>query len=142
MKILLTLLSLGLLASTTAHAVAKPLHIERWKTSQGTPVVFYQAMEIPMLDISLAFRAGTAYDGPRFGLSTLTTRLMNQGNAGLDATTIATRLEDTGAQYNNENNRDMVRLHLRTLTSPELLKQPNFFSSALSKSSLCTARQR
>ncbi|MDF1683846.1 MAG: pitrilysin family protein [Legionellaceae bacterium] len=123
MKILLTLMSLGFAACTTAHAETKPLHIERWKTSQGTPVVFYQAMEIPMLDISLAFRAGTAYDGPRFGLSTLTTRLMNQGNAGLDANTIATRLEDTGAQYNNENNRDMVRLHLRTLTSPELLKQ-------------------
>jgi len=123
MKILLTLISLGLAACTSAHAATQPLHIERWITSQGTPVVFYQAMEIPMLDMSLAFRAGTAYDGPRFGLSTLTTRLMNQGNAGLDATTIATRLEDTGAQYNNENNRDMVLLHLRTLTSPELLKQ-------------------
>jgi zinc protease len=123
MKIMLTLIGLGLAACTTAHAATKPLHIERWTTSQGTPVVFYQAMEIPMLDMSLAFRAGTAYDGPRFGLSTLTTRLMNQGNGGLDATTIATRLEDTGAQYNNENNRDMVLLHLRTLTSPELLKQ-------------------
>tara|TARA_R110002126_G_scaffold110918_2_gene248649 strand:+ start:181323 stop:182630 length:1308 start_codon:yes stop_codon:yes gene_type:complete len=123
MKIMLTLIGLGLAACTTAHAATKPLHIERWTTSQGTPVVFYQAMEIPMLDMSLAFRAGTAYDGPRFGLSTLTTRLMNQGNGGLDATTIATSLEDTGAQYNNENNRDMVLLHLRTLTSPELLKQ-------------------
>lgn len=123
MKILLTLIGLGLAACTTAHAATKPLHIEHWTTSQGTSVVFYQAMEIPMLDMSLAFRAGTAYDGPRFGLSTLTTRLMNQGNGGLDATTIATRLEDTGAQYNNENNRDMVLLHLRTLTSPELLKQ-------------------
>jgi zinc protease len=123
MKILLTLISLGLATCTTVNAATKPLPIERWKTSQGTSVVFYQAMEIPMLDISLAFRAGTAYDGPRFGLSTLTTRLMNQGNGGLDATTIATRLEDTGAQYGNENNRDMVLLHLRTLTDPELLKQ-------------------
>lgn len=123
MKILLTLLSLGLATCATVNAATKPLHIERWKTSQGTPVVFYQAMEIPMLDISLAFRAGTAYDGPRFGISTLTTRLMNQGNGGLNATMIANRLEDTGAQYNNENNRDMVLLHLRTLTNPKLLKQ-------------------
>lgn len=123
MKILLTILSLGLATCTTVNAATKPLHIERWKTSQGTPVVFYQAMEIPMLDISLAFRAGTAYDGPRFGLSTLTTRLMNQGNGGLDATEIANRLENTGAQYSNENNRDMALMSLRTLTNPELLQQ-------------------
>lgn len=123
MKILLTFMSFGLAISITANAATKPLNIERWTTSQGTPVVFYQAMDIPMLDINLAFRAGSAYDGPRFGLSTLTTRLMNQGNGGLDATIIANRLEDTGAQYNNENNRDMVLLHLRTLTHPELLKQ-------------------
>jgi len=123
MKILLTLISLGLTASTSLYAAIKPLHIERWTTSQGTPVVFYQAMEIPILDINIAFRAGSAYDGPRFGLSTLTTRLMDQGNGGLDATTIANRLDNTGAQYNNENNRDMVLLHLRTLTQPELLKQ-------------------
>ena len=134
MKILLTLLSLGLLTCSTVNAAKKPLHIERWKTSQGTPVVFYQAMEIPMLDINLAFRAGTAYDGPRFGLSTLTTRLMNQGNGGLDATELANRLEETGAQYSNENNRDMALLHLRTLTSPELLKQ------ALDTFSLMAAR--
>lgn len=134
MKILLTLISLGLAACTTAQAATKPLQIQRWTTSQGTPVVFYQAMEIPMLDINLAFRAGTAYDGPRFGLSTLTTRLMNQGNNGLDATTLATQLEDTGAQYSHENNRDMVLLHLRTLTSPELLKQAvDTFSSIASR---------
>jgi len=122
MKILLTLLSLWIGMYTSAFA-AKPLIIERWTTKQGTPVVFYQAMNIPMLDINLAFRAGTAYDGPRFGLSTLTTRLMNQGNDGLDATALANRLEDTGAQYGSENNRDMVLLRLRTLTDATLLKQ-------------------
>ena len=127
MNILLTFLMClgltGLSTYTTVHAAQKSLPIERWKTSQGTSVVFYQAMDIPMLDINLAFRAGTAYDGPRFGLSTLTSRLINQGNDGLDATSIATRLENTGAQYSYENNRDMVLLRLRTLTAPELLKQ-------------------
>lgn len=103
--------------------IAGSLPIQRWQTKQGTPVVFYQAMDIPMLNISLAFRAGTAYDKQNFGLSTLTTRLLNQGNDGLDADTLANQFAETGAQASNENNRDMIVMHLKTLTEKEALKK-------------------
>lgn len=101
---------------------AKPFVTQQWQTKNGVQVVFYQAMEVPMLDISIAFKAGSAYDGEAFGLSTLTTRLLNQGSIGLDADSLATKLADTGAQYTGENGRDMVVLSLKTLTEARALK--------------------
>jgi zinc protease len=113
----------AMLLSATAVQAEHTMPIQRFQTKQGMPVVFYQAMDIPMLDVHLAFRAGTAYDGQLFGLSTLTTRLLNQGNGGLDANTLATRIAETGAQFASENNRDMIVLQLKTLTEPDALKQ-------------------
>lgn len=102
---------------------ASPYKIERWKTHNGVPVVYYPAMNVPMLDISIAFAAGSAYDGSRHGLSSLTEQLLNQGNAGLSATEIAESLADKGSQFSSETNRDMSVFSLRTLTEKEALNQ-------------------
>jgi zinc protease len=122
MKHLLIFFSLWFAAFNTVNA-SSTRPIQRWQTKQGTSVIFYPAMDIPMLNISLAFRAGAAYDKQQFGLSTLTTRLLNQGNDGLDANTLANQLAETGAQLSAENNRDMIVLHLKTLTEENALKQ-------------------
>lgn len=94
---------------------------EKWVTDNGVHVVFYQAPEVPILDISLAFAAGSAFDGKNFGLSTLTTQLLNQGNNGFDAKTIAEQIENTGAQFSVESARDTSILKMRTLTKPDAL---------------------
>lgn len=94
---------------------------EQWQTPNGVQVVFYQAKEVPILDVSLAFAAGSAYDEGHFGLSNLTTQLLNQGNKGLDAKSVALQIEKTGAQFAAQTTRDMVTLTLRTLTKPEAL---------------------
>lgn len=94
---------------------------EQWVTDNGVQVVFYQAPEVPILDISLAFAAGSAFDGNSFGLSTLTTQLLNQGNHGFNAKTIAEQIENTGAQFSVESTRDMSILKMRTLTKHEAL---------------------
>jgi len=101
---------------------AQPFAPMEWKTKHGARVVFFQAMEVPMLDISIAFAAGSAYDGEQFGLSSLTTRMLNQGNGGLDANTIAEKLAETGAQFEGDSTRDIAALNLRTLTEPFALK--------------------
>ncbi len=114
MKYLLTLFIFCFTLCNLVHA--GPLSIQRFETQTGVPVVFYEAADIPMLNISLAFRAGSAYDDKQFGLSALTTRLLNQGNDGLDANTLANLLAETGAQFSTGNNQDMVILKLKTLT--------------------------
>lgn len=102
---------------------ANSFKTEKWRTKNGVQVVFYKAMEVPMLDISIAFAAGSAYDGPNHGLSALTTHLMDQGNSGENATAIAEALANTGAQYNAETSRDMTVFSLRTLTRNDALEQ-------------------
>jgi len=122
-------LFIGLLCTLLNSWASKPFETSNWQTKNGARVVFYQAMEVPMLDISIAFAAGSAYDGDNFGLSSLTTRLINQGNGGLDANTIAERLAGTGAQFEAGSNQDMVILNLRSLAKPDSLKSAsNLFS--------------
>ena len=116
---LLFITSLFIANTTTAAS----FETEQWQTKNGVRVVFYPAMEVPMLDINLAFAAGSAYDGEHFGLSTLTTQLLNQGNKGFNASEIAEKLEKTGAQFSSETSRDMVVLSLRTLTRLDALNE-------------------
>lgn len=94
----------------------------QWE-SHGAHIVFHQAMEVPMLTIHIAFKAGSAYDGKQFGLSALTTALLNQGTKHLDATQIAEKFANIGAQYNNDTTPDMAILQLKTLTTPTALPQ-------------------
>jgi zinc protease len=112
-----------LMLSLSETSIANTFKTEKWLTSNGVRVVFYPAQEVPMLDVSLAFAAGSAYDGNQYGLSALTSHMMNQGNAGQDATAIAEALADIGAQSNIETTRDMVVFNLRTLVSPDILSQ-------------------
>lgn len=112
-----------LLLSTASLAHANSFKTEKWQTKNGVQVIFYKAMEVPMLDVSLAFAAGSAYDGKDYGLSALTTHMMNQGNAGKDATAMAESLADNGSQFNAESGKDMVIFNLRTLTSQKQLAE-------------------
>ncbi len=124
-----TLLASLLLCTIDPAWAAKPFETMQWQTKNGAHVVFYQAMEVPMLDISVAFAAGSAYDDEKPGLSTLTTRLLNQGNGGLTANAISEKLANTGAQYERANNQDMVIFNLKTLTNPDnLTKASDIFT--------------
>lgn len=113
----------ALLVFLSPHSSAAVFKTSKWTTPNGVSVVFYQAMEVPMLDISLAFAAGSAYDQKNYGLSALTSQMINQGNAGEDATSIAESLAERGAQFNSENSKDMVVFNLRTLTDNDALEQ-------------------
>lgn len=123
MKRFLALFFLSLWGTICVAQSTQRYQPQYWHTKNGTQVVFYHAPQVPMLDISMAFAAGSAYDEEDFGLSALTTELLDQGNAGLNATDIAERLADTGAQYDAETTRDMAVFHLKTLTEPDALKQ-------------------
>ncbi|CAM2918130.1 M16 family metallopeptidase [Legionella worsleiensis] len=113
----------ALLVLCGQNVLANTFKTQQWHTKNGVRVVFYRAMEVPMLDISMAFAAGSAYDGQYYGLSALTAHLLNQGNGGKNATQIAEALADTGAQFHTEVSRDMAVYTLRTLTSQDALHQ-------------------
>ncbi len=127
-------LSITILSTWVGLTQANTFKTERWTTSNGVHVVFYQAMEVPMLDISLAFAAGSAYDEHSAGLSSLTTQLLNEGSAGISAMNIAEELANTGAQFDATTNKDMVILNLRTLTKNDVLnKATTLFSQIVTR---------
>ncbi|MGQ3892103.1 M16 family metallopeptidase [Legionella sp. CNM-4043-24] len=118
------LITLAVLAFSIHHgACAAQFKTERWQTAKGARVVFYKAMDVPMLYINVAFAAGSAYDGNTFGISALTAQLLNQGSGSLNSSQMAEKLADVGAQYNSETSRDMTVLQLKTLTKPDALNQ-------------------
>ena len=117
-----TLMAVFFFILTPAFAVTS-LEPQTWETANGSRVIFYPAPEVPMLDVSIAFAAGSAYDGQKWGLSALTTRLLDQGNAGLDAGAVADKFAEIGAQYGGASSQDMMAIKLRTLTRPDALKQ-------------------
>lgn len=105
------LLSLWVLS--TAWAGPK---IETWETSNGARVLFVAAPGLPILDVRLVFDAGSARDGERSGLASITAGMLTQGAGEWDADTIAERVESVGAQLSTGAARDSAFLSLRTLT--------------------------
>ena len=93
--------------------------IENWETSSGLRVYFVNVPELPMLDLSLSFAAGSAYDGDKLGISGMTASMLNKGAAGLNADQLAETFESVGANYSANAGRDTASINLRTLTFDE-----------------------
>ena len=102
-------------------AEASNLTIAHWSTPQGTPVFFVRSTELPMLDVRVIFAAGSSYDGDHAGLASLTNNLLSEGTTQLTANQIANDFDQVGAQFNNDVNRDMASVSLRTLTDKKYL---------------------
>ncbi|MFW5723535.1 MAG: hypothetical protein ACOCWF_03115, partial [Halochromatium sp.] len=89
------LLALGMLVIQNAQAGPE---IQRWWTPTGAKVLFVSAPELPMVDVRVVFDAGSARDGERPGLASLTAAMLSEGAGDLDADAIAERVEAVGAE--------------------------------------------
>jgi zinc protease len=93
------------------------LDIQRWSTSEGARVYFVENHDLPMLDVSVAFAAGSAYDqAARAGLASLTRHVMSLGAGELGEQQIAEGLADVGAQMGGFFDGDRAGFTLRTLS--------------------------
>ena len=128
---------LSLVLVFVAQPAISAAKIEQWTTTQGSPVFYVETKGLPMVDIQVVFDAGSARDGEKQGIATLTSDLFDSGAGDLDADEIAQRLESVGAYLNTGTSRDSASLSLRSLTDPKLLNtalqtmqtvlsQPNF----------------
>jgi zinc protease len=112
---LLTASLLGL-----SSALAGP-EIQHWTTKKGIRVYFVEAKGLPLVDIHLVFDAGSARDGEKFGLSAMTSALLDKGAGEWDAGEIARRLEGVGAKLGTGVGHDSAWLTLRCLTEPRIV---------------------
>ncbi len=118
--------------------------IQHWQTKNGALVLFVAAPELPMVDVQVVFDAGSARDGSKPGLATLTNATLTDGAGQWDADQIAQRMDSVGAKLSNGSLADMSWVSLRTLTEEkafdtslatltEILKTPTFPVDAMER---------
>lgn len=105
-----------------ATVQAKPvLNIKHWTTPSGAKVYFVASPEVPIIDINIAFAAGSSRDGNNPGIAALVSDMLNQGAADLGANGIAESFDDVGAIYDADVARDSALVSLRSLTEKDKL---------------------
>lgn len=108
---------MGLLLGATSLADAG-VRIEHWTTHSGARVYFVESHTLPIVDVSVEFAAGSAYDpGDRSGLGQLTLNLLKGGSARFSEADMDRRLADVGAQLRDNFDLDRAGYALRTLSS-------------------------
>ena len=131
-----------LLVSAQAQAGLK---IQQWQTSNGSSVYFVENHDLPIIDISTAFYAGSARDdAAKPGVAAITRHLMTLGAAGLSEEKISQQMADIGAQLGGDIDDDKSSLSLRTLSSAlerdkalalymKILQKPDFPEDVLAR---------
>jgi zinc protease len=139
-----SLLALCALCLTLSAAWAG-LPIQHWQTSQGARVLFVASHDLPMLDISVDFSAGSARDHvEQSGLANLTRHVMGLGAGIHDERDIAEKLADVGAVISGRFDADRAGFSLRTLSGEAereqaigiltaILSQPRFNAQVLER---------
>ncbi|GAB4169882.1 MAG: pitrilysin family protein [Rhodocyclaceae bacterium] len=137
--------AIGLACLAAAAAVQAGVRIEHWTAASGARVYFVESHGLPILDLSVGFPAGSAYDPPeRMGLAGLTRGLMEAGAGGIDEETLAARLVDAGARLSGSTEADRAGFSLRTLSGARereaalavlaaILQKPEFPAAALER---------
>ena len=141
----LSLLCFGIIASMLATTAQAGVKIQQWKTAQGAQVLFVENHDLPILDISTGFHAGSARDADnKTGVAGLTRFMMTLGAGGLSDEQIAKKMADIGATLGGSVNADQASFTLRTLSSQrerglaldiyrKILQQPDFPAAVLSR---------
>ena len=106
----------ALIALACVQAAWAGPEIQSWETAKGARVLFVAVPDLPILDVQVVLDAGSARDGERSGLASLTAAMLTQGAGDWDADAVAERIESVGAQLSVDAGRDSATLSLRTLT--------------------------
>ena len=100
------------------------LSIQFWQASSGARVYFVENHDLPILDVSVEFAAGSSMDiSTQSGCASLVQQLLSLGAGGFSEDQIATALADVGAQTRIHFDRDRAGIVLRTLSSERERKQ-------------------
>ena len=104
-----------LMMNLSAEAGVK---IQQWQTTTGAEVYFVENHDLPIVDLSVNFSAGSVRDtAEKSGLAGITRYLMALGAAGMSDEVIANKMADIGAILGGEFTSDRATFKLRTLSS-------------------------
>ena len=97
------------------------ISVKKWVTPTGTAVWYYPRTHLPMVDIAVVLRAGSAFDQQHPGVAMLTTRMLNQGADSMTADQIAQQFDRCGASYAAVADKDKAVVQLRSLSAARYL---------------------
>ncbi|PID37717.1 MAG: peptidase M16 [Pseudomonadales bacterium] len=94
--------------------------IEHFKTANGVPVAFVRSTNIPIVDVSIMFNAGSARDGEirdsGYGIANMTATMLSQGTKQLDEDAFNRQVEQYGLDLSAQAERDAFSISLRSLS--------------------------
>ena len=100
-------------------------NIEHFHTETGTPVAFVQTPNLPMVDISVYFNAGSARDEAvkpnAFGTASLVASMLEKGTTSKNEDEIAEISEQLGVNLSANAYKDMFIVSLRSLSASDSL---------------------
>ena len=112
-----------LMLFTLQTASAAP-EIQVWETQHGVPVYFVEAHEIPMVQVSMGFKAGSANDPTdKLGLSSLMSQMLTMGVEGMGQDSLAEAIESTGAQIGASSDADKVVASFKSLSEAGIFQK-------------------
>lgn len=103
------------------QAAASLLAIKAWHTANGAMVYFVQAHDIPMLDIRILFRAGSAYDANAHGLAVLANNALLKSTTKTSTKQLMQQLDAIGSQQGALVGRQTAQIDMRSLSSSQAL---------------------
>lgn len=121
------------------------LPIQHWQMANGTQIYFVENHDLPILDLSVEFPAGSSTDtAETSGRASMVQRLMAMGAGGLSEDQIAETLADVGAELSGSFDLDRAGLSLRTLSTQQqrvraldvlakIIQQPEFADAILER---------
>jgi len=119
--------------------------IQQWQTSTGSEVYFVENHDLPIVDLSVNFAAGSAYDtAEKSGVAGITKYMMTLGADGMTDEVIANKMADIGAILSGDFDADRAGFKLRTLSSTreqtlaldvfiKVLQKPDFPEAVLAR---------
>lgn len=145
LKKITTIFTLSLAILAFSISVQAAVKIQQWQTSSGAEVYFVENHDLPIVDLSINFSAGSARDtAGNSGLAGVTRYLMTLGAAGMTDEAIANKMADVGAILSGSFDADRAAFKLRTLSSErektqalevftKVIQQPDFPEAVLAR---------
>ena len=121
------------------------LPIQHWQSASGAQVYFVENHNLPILDVSVDFAAGSSQDHPeKAGVAAMTQGMLALGAGGMTDDDISGQFADLGALLGGSFDLDRASLSLRTLSSERerskalalfatVLQQPDFPEGILTR---------
>ena len=137
-KTFLLLLNCFLLClnANASEKVAHSPKVNMWVTDSGMKVAYVHVPNM-IINLELAFHAGSSRDGANYGLASLTNNLVSAGGEKLSFDEIASQFDNSGVIFSYNSGKDSATLSLQSLSSKEffepaistftdMIKAPNF----------------